>query len=166
MGASNRNLSRHIISRFPSLYSLSHTRTHARPLQFDKVSLTLMGVAFLLWLFGWLPGVMFALFIVISSTGKNRVLSWFKGLMPASAAAAPPTTDVEAGGAKSSWFGVGGSKASGNGAPAAAAATPAVAAPAPAAVPAAATATAAAAAPAAPAPAAAKTGGGWFGGGK
>jgi hypothetical protein len=119
-----------------------------------------MGVATLLWLFGWLPGVMFALFIIVSSTGKNRVLSWFKGLMPGSAAAAPPTTDVEAGGAKSSWFSFGGSKASGSGAPAAAAPAVPVASPTPA--PASATTHAVVA----PASAAAPVGGGWFGGGK
>ena len=89
------------------------------------------------------------------NTSRSR---WFKGLMPGSAANAPPTTDVETGGAKSSWFGFGGSKASGNGAPAAAAAKPAPAAPA-------AAATTSAAAPAA-APAPAAKSGGWFGGGK
>ena len=110
-------------------------------------------------------GVIFALFIVLSSTGKDKILNWFKKKEEPK-----PATGV------SSWFqrkpaaaeGTTTAAAAAAAKPAAAAAKPA-AAPAPAAVkvvapPAPA---AAAAAPAAPAAAAAPAAGegGWFGGG-
>lgn len=121
------------------------------------------------------PGVAFALFIVLSSTGKDKVLSWFKKKeepAPATGISSwfkrtKPAADAETGTAKPA------AKPAAAAAPAAPAAAPAakpaevkVVAP-PAAAPAAATAAAPAAAPAAAAAAPAAPSGvrGWFGGG-